>query len=93
MSRIGAFVPADAIEHLLELVLAEQHRLHVAERRWPAAGTLSSARDGAIARLQAQAGAGDARSVRTLAALIQAAFDVEFAAIANHLDQPGESTP
>ncbi len=93
--RIVASVPAEAVdhllelvlaEHLLELVLAEQRHLDGVERRWPAPDTFPIARDRAIARLQDQADEGDDRSVRTLAALIQASFDVEFVTIAGHLE-------
>ncbi len=93
--RIVASVPADAVEHLLELVLDEQRQLDGVERSWPAPGTLPIARDRAILRLQAQADEGDRRSVRTLSALIQASFDVQFSAIAAQLegDPPEEPTP
>ncbi len=89
-ARIVASVPADAVEHLLALVLDEQRQLDGVERRWPAPATLPVARDRAILRLQAQADAGDPRSARTLAALIQAAYDVEFSAIAADLEGPGD---
>ncbi len=90
-ARIVASVPADAVEHLLALVLDEQHRLDGVERRWPAPATLPIARDRAIARLARQADEGDDRSVRTLAELVQASFDVQFATIAAHLLEEGPS--
>jgi hypothetical protein len=83
MSRHAvASVDAAAIDHLVALVLAEQRRLDGIDRSWPAGSTLALARDRALERLHLAADAGDERAARTLAALRQACFDIQFATIA-----------
>ncbi len=82
-----ASVSAAAVDHLVELLVAERHRLHEAERSWPAARTWVLTRDGALARLAAEAAFGLERSARTLDALVQAAFDLQYLELVAHLEE------
>jgi hypothetical protein len=84
MSRyaVASIIDASAVEHLVEAVRHEQLRLDGIERSWPAGPTLALARDRALERLRLDAEAGDHQAARTLAALLQACFDLEFAGIA-----------
>ncbi len=87
--RLVASVPAAAIEHLLALVLAEQVALDGVERSWPAERTWPVARDRALERLHDEADRGVERSVRTLNALVQATYDLQFVAIIDALGEDG----
>ncbi len=83
-----ASVPPDAVAHLVELVVAERARLDDVERSWPAARTWVLTRDRALARLVDEAAFGLERSARTLDALIQATFDVQYLELVAHLEEP-----
>ncbi len=83
-----ASVPTDAVDHLAELVVAERRRLDHVERTWSPARTWALTRDRAVERLAAEAAYGLERSARTLDALIQASYDVEFVQLVAHLEEP-----
>ncbi len=78
-------IPSDAVAHLMDLVVAEQLRLDGVERSWPEARTWPLARDRALDTLKRAAELGEERSARTLDALIQACFDVEYLELVSRL--------